>query len=855
MAKTTRRMLIDATHSEETRVAVIDQHLRLEHLDIVHAGREPLKGNIYLAKVKRIEPSLQAAFVEYGGNRHGFLPFAEIHPDYFRIPTTDREALMQKIAAAEERLLAKVESGTNVRKALAEEGIGEEALTEPMSAEDAADVADLGDAADPLQTIALDGDNDTGLVKLLDDAPAVSTADIDAAAEPQIDLGADDGDEDEGDEELAADDGAAAPAEKKAEGRSNYDTMGGGEDDMMELRQRIRRQFLRNYRIQEVIKRGQVMLIQVVKEERGNKGAALTTYMSLAGRYCVLMPNSDRSGGVSRKISNPGDRRRLKQIIDSLEVPAGMSCILRTAGVERTDEEIKRDFDYLVRLWDQIRDQTLQSTAPAVIYEEANLIKRALRDYYTRDTDSIIVEGEEGYKLASDFMKLLMPNHAERVINYTDSNVSLFTRYQIEAQIEKLYQPVVQLKSGGYIVINPTEALVSIDVNSGRATRDRHIEETALRTNMEASEEIARQLRLRDLAGLVVIDFIDMEDYKHNHQVERRLKDAMRHDRARLQIGRISPFGLLEMSRQRLRASLLETNYEKCPHCQGTGHVRSTDSAALSVLRAIADEGIKQKAAELAVYVPTAIAIYILNHKRAVLEDLQRRYGLVVYLKNDDELSVSEFKLERLTGRDGESIMKMPTFDPNRVFFDHANELGIPPLSSDDMSDAPDAPVGADEEEGGEGRRERGNRNRRERGGRNRRGKEGREGRGNKEERKPREPKEVAASTEGAEQSAQEADGNVAPDGSMSQNGERKDGDRKRRRRGRRGGRNRGERGERQPRDPNAPANNDAPSHGNGNVAASGPSSVYDIDTTPKQHGQDAGDGEQKAGWWRRWTS
>ncbi len=853
-----KRMLIDATHAEETRVAVIDNQLRLEHLDIVHAGREPLKGNIYLAKVRRIEPSLQAAFVEYGDGRHGFLPFAEIHPDYFRIPIADREALMKRIADAEARLESGDFSVATPPRA-----------SHPLMIDGASNDA----PRDPFQPIVLDdAPLDTGRVHLTDvsDAPLDNQKDADlddnlmvATAAPATDIDDDDtSDDDDGTE--AADDDVPTLASP------NYETVGGAEDEMSEMRQRIRRQFLRNYRIQEVIKRGQVMLIQVVKEERGNKGAALTTYLSLAGRYCVLMPNSDKGGGVSRKINNIGDRRRLKDVIDGLEVPPGMSVILRTAGVERSAEEINRDFDYLVRLWDQIRETTLASTAPALIYEEANLIKRAIRDYYARDTDAVVVEGEAGYALARDFMKLLMPSHESRVVHYTDPNLSIFSRYQIENQIERLYQSTVQLKSGGYIVINPTEALVAIDVNSGRATRDRHIEETALRTNLEASDEIARQLRLRDLAGLVVIDFIDMEDYKHNHQVERRLKEAMRHDRARLQIGRISPFGLLELSRQRLRPSLLETNYEKCTVCAGAGHVRSTDSAALSVIRAIADEGLKQKATELAVYVPTAIATYILNHKRSTLEGLEKRFGLKVFFKNDDSLAIAEYRIDRQKGRDGEPLIKMPDIAPRNIFAEHGAQMGIEPLGADDIGAAPST-IAVDDEGGEEteGGRERGRRGRRNR-------------RGDRKERAPRSaaaaessampaPNDATGSdesdaTDDARRAEGDANRNGRDDARDGAHGAGHDGER-RRRRGRRGGRSRNRDGSDRRQ---GEVKDGAKGEANGSAAktpspkprqqadyaaayrpANTPVSVHEIDTTPKPVGED----KPKAGWWRRWTS
>ncbi len=402
------------------------------------------------------------------------------------------------------------------------------------------------------------------------------------------------------------------------------------------------------YKIQEVIKRRQILLVQVVKEERGNKGAALTTYLSLAGRYCVLMPNTARGGGISRKISSPADRKRLKSHLDELDIPEGMAVILRTAAVERSKTELKRDYEYLLRQWDEVRELTLKSIAPALVYEEANLIKRSIRDHYTKDVDEVLVEGDDGYRTAKEFMRMLMPSHAKKVQQYRDPEIPLFHRYQIESQLDAMHNPVVTLKSGGYIVINPTEALVAIDVNSGRATRERNIEETAYKTNCEAADEIARQLRLRDLAGLIVIDFIDMEESRNQHNVEKRLKEAMRVDRARIQIGKISAFGLLELSRQRLRPSFLEASTERCPHCEGTGLVRSTESAALHVIRAVEEEGIRRRAAEIRLVVPTTVALYILNHKRAALVTLEQRYGFNIVIDTDDTLIPPNFRLERL---------------------------------------------------------------------------------------------------------------------------------------------------------------------------------------------------------------
>jgi ribonuclease E len=536
----TKRMLIDATHPEETRVVVVDGN-RLEELEFESASRKQLKGNIYLAKVTRVEPSLQAAFVEYGGNRHGFLAFNEIHPDYYQIPVSDRE-------------------------------------------EFEADVEDNGDDAEPATDETL--------------------------------------------EETGADDS----------------------EQVEHIRPRYRNQ--RRYKIQEVIKKRQIILVQVVKEERGNKGAALTTYLSLAGRYCVLMPNTDKGGGISRKISNVKDRKRLKSVLSELSIPKGTAVIVRTAGAERSKAEIKRDFEYLMRLWSNIRDVTLQSQAPALIYEEANLIKRSIRDMYSRDIDEVLVEGEEGYRTAKDFMKMLIPSHAKKVQPYRDElQIPLYHRYQVEGQLDAMHSAIVQLPSGGYIVINPTEALVAIDVNSGRSTKERNIEETALKTNLEAADEIARSLRLRDLAGLIVVDFIDMEISRNQAQVERRIKEAMKHDRARIQIGRISPFGLLEMSRQRLRPSFTETSTETCHYCHGIGVRRSLESTVLHVLRVIEEEGIRRRSDEITVHVPTQVALYILNQKRDQLAGIEDRYQMAVQLLGDDSLVSPEYKLERIRAK------------------------------------------------------------------------------------------------------------------------------------------------------------------------------------------------------------
>jgi ribonuclease E len=591
-----KRMLVDATHPEETRVAVVSGN-RLEELDFEIASRKQLKGNIYLAKVTRVEPSLQAAFVEYGGNRHGFLAFSEIHPDYYRIPVADREALL-----AEERRL---DEQAEARAEAAADGA---VMAEPVRPEQVID--ESSPMPSPIAPEA--GDND-----------AMSA---------------------EGSDEANGHGDDVAPPE-------NPDVVGGDEEEEVEEVQRRRARPLRSYKIQEVVKRRQVMLVQVTKEERGNKGAALTTYLSLPGRYCVLMPNTGRGGGISRKITNPADRKRLKEILSDLDIPDGMAVILRTAGLERSKPEIKRDLEYLLRLWDDIREQTLKSSAPCLIYEEANLIKRSIRDLYAADIDEIWVEGDAGFRTAREFMGMLMPGHTRRVQQYRDDTIPLFHRYQVETQIDAIHSPVVQLRSGGYIVINPTEALVSIDVNSGKSTRERNIEETAYKTNLEAADEVARQLRLRDLAGLIVIDFIDMEEARNNASVERRMKEAMKNDRARIQLGRISAFGLLELSRQRLRPSLLETNFERCPHCSGTGVIRSVESASLHILRAIEEEGIRKRSAEITIYVPTQIALYILNQKRAELTKIEERHGFHVMVQADDTLIAPDHRLERNRAR------------------------------------------------------------------------------------------------------------------------------------------------------------------------------------------------------------
>jgi ribonuclease E len=706
----TKRMLIDASHAEETRVVVLDGN-RLEDFDVETSTKRQLKGNIYLAKVVRVEPSLQAAFVEYGGGRHGFLAFDEIHPDYYQIPVADRQRLIAMQAeeaereAAEEDRAAEAEATNEAPTPVmaaepAEEAVAEAADAEPAEqAEAAATHEELVTEAVPYATaeapVAEAPTTEAAPPAAVpDDEPQATSAMPMAITTETVRGPFEDGSEPEAaapevmvsqetvlDEtssaeaepheaeaheaeaheaeahDVGANEAGATGSDEPAEESGNGDampplpppeTVGGDADAGEEVRERRMPRFMRSYKIQEVIKRRQILLIQVVKEERGTKGAALTTYISLAGRFCVLMPNSPRGGGISRKITSAADRRRLKEITAELDIPRGMGMIVRTAGANRPKPEIKRDAEYLLRLWDDIRDHTMRSVAPALIYEEASLIKRAIRDVYSRDVDEILVDGEEGWKAARDFMRMLMPSHAKKVILWRGDGQPLFAKHAVDAQLDSMLQPTVQLKSGGYLVINQTEALVAIDVNSGRSTRERGIEETALRTNLEAAGEVARQLRLRDLAGLVVIDFIDMESKKHNAMVERRMKEALKDDRARIQVGSISHFGLLEMSRQRLRPSLAESSFVTCAHCGGIGLVRSTESAAIHVLRHIEEEGAKRRAAEIMVNVATAIAMYVLNAKRDRLREIETRYGMRVLLNGDDTLIPPAIRIDRI---------------------------------------------------------------------------------------------------------------------------------------------------------------------------------------------------------------
>ena len=604
------RMLIDARHAEETRVAVLKGN-RIEEFDFESAEHKQIKGNIYLAKVTRVEPSLQAAFVDFGGNRHGFLAFSEIHPDYYQIPAADREALLAEEAeAAEEEARLRAEE--------------EEAGETPGEEYDAED--ETGEAF--VEEMAEDGVEEVDT----SDKDRVSTIE-----EGQLD--SDDEDDDDGDSDNEgenADGDSDGQRRRPRRGRGRRQPRGGSKAKAVDDARAKRMALRRRYKIQDVIQRRQVLLVQVVKEERGNKGAALTTYLSLAGRYTVLMPNSSHGGGISRKINSASDRKRLKQIVSDLGLPRSMGLIVRTAGLSRTKTEVKRDFDYLARLWDEIREKTLGSSAPSLIHSDSDLIKRAIRDIYNREIEEVMVEGAEGYKSAKAFMKLLMPSHARRVKQYADP-VPLFQRYGAEDQLRAMYDPVVQLKSGGYLVINPTEALVSIDINSGRSTKEQGIEQTAVSTNLEAAKEIARQLRLRDMAGLVVIDFIDMDYHSNIRKVERCMKDALKNDRARIQVGRISSFGLMEMSRQRLRTGVLEATTRECPHCDGTGLVRTASSAGLSALRLIEDEAAKGKGSLISLSASTEAAVYLLNAKRADLQEIEERYGVSVEVVPDGE--------------------------------------------------------------------------------------------------------------------------------------------------------------------------------------------------------------------------
>ena len=709
----TMRMLIDARHREETRVAVVKGN-RIEEFDFESAEHKQLKGNIYLAKVTRVEPSLQAAFVDYGGNRHGFLAFSEIHPDYYQIPREDREALLR-----EERAHAEEEAALR------------------------ADYDEDEDAA---------GDDGVEVVEATHH-----------------------------DDEEGAHEAEASEGESNEGGRPNRRKREKGDDAADELR-RKRMALRRRYKIQDVIKRRQVLLVQVVKEERGNKGAALTTYLSLAGRYCVLMPNTSHGGGISRKISNAADRKRLKSIIAEMALPSSMGCIVRTAGLQRTKPEIKRDFDYLARLWDEIREKTLRAAAPELIHNDSDLIKRAIRDIYNKDIEEVIVEGEHGYKAAKDFMKLLMPSHARRVKQYADA-VSLFQRASVEDQLAAMYNPVVQLKSGGYLVINPTEALVSIDINSGRSTREHGIEQTAVATNLEAAREIARQLRLRDMAGLVVIDFIDMEMNSNIRKVEKAMKEALKDDRARIQVGRISGFGLMEMSRQRLRTGVLEASTRQCPHCEGTGLVRTASSAGLGALRMLEEEAARGRGSVITLRASQEAAFYVLNNKRRELDEIEQRYGVRIVVLPDGEIEGARMSVEP----SGPRPERVVTYAP---LAEEEDDLDV--IEEEEEEEEIEEEAAPERQERGE----RGDRGEEREGGRRRRRRRRRRG-GQRDDAQGETGEDNGAEDgdEGEESAESETDAEAVT-AEPAAEGEDEGGSRRRGRRGRRGGRRRREGGE-----------------------------------------------------------
>lgn len=727
---TKKRMLVDASHPEETRIVVTSSN-KLDEFDFESAARRQLRGNIYLAKVTRVEPSLQAAFVDYGGNRHGFLAFSEIHPDYYQIPKADRDALIAAEAEAakiDAELSAKAEEkAKKAKKAKAATTKATENVAEEADlSEDEAEQDQISDEA-----TTEDGQPETS-EQTGDEADIDSNFDDDKAES----------------EEADAEESTEETTDESSD--ENFEDLGGGEGD--DLHEKRRKQ-VRRYKIQEVIKRGQVLLIQVVKEERGNKGAALTTYLSLAGRYSVLMPNTARGGGISRKITSGADRKRLKQIASDLEVPQGMGVILRTAGASRTKAEIKRDFEYLSRLWENVRQLTMKSTAPSLVYEEGSLIKRTIRDLYTKEISEVLVSGEQAYQEAKDFMNLIMPSHAKNVKLHTESQ-NLFSRYNVEAQLDSMFSPQVTLPSGGYIVINPTEALVSIDVNSGRATKAHNIEATALQTNLEAAEECARQFRLRDLAGLVVIDFIDMTERRSTRAVEKRIKEALKNDRARIQVGRISHFGLLEMSRQRMRSGVLESSTIACPTCEGTGIIRSSESRALMVMRAIEDHVVRKPGNSINVKAPAEVALYLLNAKRGSLLSLETAQKLTITICADASKTASEFAIER--GERRQEVIQNPVTSIS---------VEMPELSEADIA----------EETQDRPKRNRGRRS-------------------NKSNSQTAESSASSASEEANNDNSGSANENASPDG------EQDDQPKKRRRRGRRGGR-------RNRRGPNAEVN------------------------------------------------
>ncbi|MET2827016.1 Rne/Rng family ribonuclease [Mesorhizobium shangrilense] len=815
------KMLIDASHPEETRVVVVRGN-RIEEFDFESQDKKQLKGNIYLARVTRVEPSLQAAFVEYGGNRHGFLAFSEIHPDYYQIPVADRQALLRAEAQEAEDEEAEDgdgedhqsrdrgrrgrrrggksrERGEHKRDAGATDSnengenndAGEEAISEEAHA--ASDNADTpsetsthdDDAADRGET-EKSGDGTTSI------AAAVDT-DVISEAVPHSEQNG---------EATSTDNDRGMLEEVQSSHPDDHEIESVGAEDALEEVRNRRKPVRRQYKIQEVIKRRQILLVQVVKEERGNKGAALTTYLSLAGRYSVLMPNTARGGGISRKITNAQDRKRLKEVVADLEVPQGMGVILRTAGESRTKAEIKRDYEYLMRLWENVRNLTLQSSAPALVYEEGSLIKRSVRDLYNKDIDEILVSGEEGYREAKDFMRMLMPSHAKVVQPFRDTT-PIFVRNGIEAQLDRMLQPQVTLKSGGYIIINQTEALVAIDVNSGRSTKEHSIEDTALHTNLEAAEEVARQLRLRDLAGLIVIDFIDMEENRNNRSVEKRLKDHLKNDRARIQVGRISHFGLMEMSRQRIRASVLESTMKPCPHCGGTGHVRSDSSVALMVVRAIEEFLLKDSRSHITVRTPAATALYVLNHKRGTLVELESRFGLTITVEADDSVGAQHYAIFRgalaekpegfVEARSLPAYVEPEEPEDEIVIEEEEDEAPAQAEQQPRHTQQPQQPQQPRSGEDGEGRDRKRRKRRRRRGGKDR----------DREHGAPMEGESISAPTDGVSDTASDESIEQAESDDEAQVGVTEaveasdDGQGKKRRRGKRGGkRNRREDGE-----------------------------------------------------------
>ncbi len=642
-----KKMLIDATHAEETRVVVVDGN-KVEEFDFESQNKRQIAGNIYLAKVTRVEPSLQAAFVDYGGNRHGFLAFSEIHPDYYQIPVADREALMAEEKAYAEAMAAEAEQEAQKPKRTRKRR-AKPAAQHSSDPIETRDVTAVDGVVDGMETIDLSADEEgQAAASLVEDdlseaAPEAEDANDTAEVAPESEP-ASAGSEEVVEPEAALDTEEDHDQEDEDQADDGIESVA-QEDDSEDVRP-VRKPRPRRYKIQEVIKVRQIMLIQVVKEERGNKGAALTTYLSLAGRYCVLMPNTARGGGISRKITNAADRKKLKEIATTIVVPEGAGLIVRTAGAKRTKTEIKRDYEYLQRMWEQIRELTLKSSAPAAIYEEGDLIKRSIRDLYNRDIDEVLVEGAAGYRNAKDTMKMIMPSHAKNVKHYMDS-MPLFARFQVETFLDGMFNPTVQLKSGGYLVIGITEALVAIDVNSGRATKEGSIEQTALNTNLEAAEEVARQLRLRDLAGLIVIDFIDMDERRNNIAVEKRMKDKLQSDRARIQVGRISGFGLMEMSRQRLRPGMLEASTQPCAHCHGTGLIRSQDSLGLTILRELEEEGGRARSKEVLIKAPISIANFLINQKREHISQIEQRHGMAVRIEADPFLISPDYTIEK----------------------------------------------------------------------------------------------------------------------------------------------------------------------------------------------------------------